>query len=120
MANASCQGNCNASAHATASCSPPSLSIQAGASASAAAVDALKAHMPQLYLAAKVRGDELANEISNLGSAGASVTADIGGNISAKATLCAGGFIAPAIANGALNAKAAVTAGATIITQVGM
>ncbi len=113
---AQCQGHCNASASAKASCTPPSLNIVASGSAALTgeasakfrgAVRTLEVNLPSILIAAKARGKALADLggtfVGSIGAAAPTFTASV------KAAAC-GAVIAGTVVDAGKNVTASFAA----------
>ena len=96
MVSADCQASCNGSASAKAECTPPSVSIQAAAEATAtgdaaielhAALASLEANLPNILVVVKARGAAFTNTFTAVVNAGASVSGSVTSSV--KASACA-------------------------------
>jgi hypothetical protein len=121
MVDAHCEANCNASASAKAQCTPPSVSVTAQANAGVddtqlqAALDSLKANLPNLLIAFKGRAATFADTAGVAVTAGGEIAAS--GKLGAKGTICAAD-IAIAIADAVDNMAKAASAAGTVAAAV--
>lgn len=107
--NVNCQGSCSSSANLQASCTPPTVTLQCSASASAgitAVVSTVQKNFPVLIQAAQTQGPIFATAAENLVKIGGSVAGDITSQ-SGQAIACA-----------AVAAKAAATASVSVSVSV--
>jgi hypothetical protein len=115
--SADCSGSCKASASAKAECTPPSISIKAAGTLDAAAIASIKAHLPDIVLIIKVRGELLLKNAQVVASVGANVGGKIGADPKGKAVLCLVPALA-AIGQAVGNAQATVDAAGSITGSV--
>jgi hypothetical protein len=124
MVSADCQANCNASVSARAECTPPALKITTTATVSASAsaqfntlIDTLETNLPKLVLVVKARGQAFLDQITAVGSAGATITAS--GKLDAHGGICAALIASDAVA-AAANFTGALSASVSVTGKVGM
>jgi hypothetical protein len=109
--DAKCEANCRASAEARASCTPGQLTIGGNTQGLDDVIATLKANLPKLLTAIKVRGEAVVKGTANLTGSG-QVTFDPG-KLGVKGTACVVA-IAGAIAEAAQNSTVSVQAGAKV------
>jgi hypothetical protein len=118
-----CKANCEASAAARAECRPPAVEVTTQVAVDADLgryIQVLEANLPPLIVALKARGQTFVDLVSNLASsAGATGSAVVSGNLSARATACLVP-IAVTIGEASLNARVSVEASATVLGSVGV
>lgn len=120
---ANCKANCEASAAARAECRPPSVQVTTDVAVSPELgryIQVLEANLPPLLVALKARGKTFVDLVANLaGSAGATGSAVISGDLSAKATACLVP-IAVTVGEASVNARVSVEASAQVLGSMGV
>lgn len=123
--SADCNANCDASVSAKAECTPPAVTVKAAAQASltgdasvkvTAAIDSLRANLPNIILALKARLPALKVAGEGLGNASVNVAGNTG-KLGAKGVICAAA-IAPVIAEAAGNVAASIEITASLGTAL--
>ncbi len=116
--DADCQASCEASASAKAECKPPSIEIAFSGTIDAAMnakLGALKLHLPNIFLAARAKGEALVAT----GEAVFNLSLELDpGSLSGKAAVCVIPA-ASAIGQAFVNAEAGVSASLSVVTAVG-
>jgi hypothetical protein len=108
---AKCEANCKASAEARATCTPGQLTIGGSTAGIEDVIATLRAHLPQLLLAIKTRGEAIVSATGSLTGSG-TVTFDPG-KLGVKGAACLIAAVS-AIGEAAGNAKAGAEGGAKI------
>ncbi|HEX7664336.1 MAG TPA: hypothetical protein VF407_07500 [Polyangiaceae bacterium] len=119
--DAKCQANCNASAQAKASCTPPSVTINAQLKAGAdvqfaVLVKTLQTNLPALLLVIQAQGSAFLGQMQAVAQAGIDITG--GGGLDVKSSACLvnmGASAASAVANFTTTLKGA----ASVTTSLG-
>ena len=109
--NAKCDANCDASVSAKAECTPPSLTIEAGADVQAKYIDSLKANLPQLIVVFQARGETFAK---TMGTFGGELAGSISGDITVKSIACLN-TIGSQVVNATGQMQAAVSASGKVV-----
>lgn len=112
---AKCDANCDASVSAKAECTPPQVTIKAGASVEARYIDSLKANLPNLLVVFQARGQAFVGLITKVsGSLAGSVSGDIG----VKGLACLN-TVGAGIVKGTGQMTAAVSASGAVVGSFG-
>jgi hypothetical protein len=119
-ASANCQASCESHASLTAACTPPTVQLECGASASGSLqtlVTTLSKNLPAIISAVQTQGPLALQATANLATTGSSVVQDLG-SASGKALACA-----EAAATAGVSATASITvtvqASASVSTSAG-
>jgi hypothetical protein len=83
--DAKCDANCDASVSAKAECTPPALTIRAGADVQAKYLDSLEANLPPLIVVVQARGEAF---VKTIGTFGGELAGSISGDITVKSIAC--------------------------------
>jgi hypothetical protein len=113
--DAKCDANCDASVSAKAECTPPELTIKAGANVQAKYIDSLKANLPQLVVVFQARGEAFVKTISTVGG---SLAGSVSGDIGVKGIACLN-TVGAQVVNATGQMTAAVSASGNVVGSLG-
>ncbi len=113
--DAKCDANCDASVSAKAECTPPELTIKAGANVQAKYIDSLKANLPQLVVVFQARGEAFVKTISTVGG---SLAGSVSGDIGVKGIACLN-TVGAQVVNATGQMTAAVNASGNVVGSLG-
>jgi len=121
--DAKCRANCEASASARAECRPPTVAVTARALTDPEVqryLRVLEANIPPLLVMLKARGQTFVDIVGEVaGAAGATGSAAVSGELSARANACLVP-IATTIGEAAANARVSVQMSADVLASVGV
>lgn len=116
--DANCKASCDASASARATCRPPRVAVELEGTASAdvrRSLEVLERTLPALLVVARARGQAFVDLLGSLsGSAGATGSAFVSGDLGVRATACLAP-IAATIGDAAANARVSLEASANVL-----
>jgi hypothetical protein len=118
--NANCQGSCETSAEATATCTPPAVTLACDSSVSGSLMTLstlVQTNMPPLIAALQTQGPLVVTGLGQLGTTGAAI-AQNAGMLTGKAIACAA-TATSAAANATVSVNVTVQASASVSTSAG-
>jgi hypothetical protein len=120
MGNANCQGSCETSAEATATCTPPTVTLACDASVSGSLTTLstlVQANMPPLIAALQTQGPLVVSGLEQLGTTGEAIASNTG-SLTGQAIACAE-VATTAAANATVSVNITVQASASVSTSCG-